>query len=77
MKVLDILNLPGIHCRISKYDTSHAVEKTLPVLLLRTGDTAVRIREAAKAFTLDQSKFEEVRVSLVMCLHRASPNLKK
>ena len=52
------------HCfRMSKSDAASAVEKTLPNLLVRTGDTAARTRDQAKSFILEESAFPEVKVS--------------
>ena len=48
--------------RMSKSDTASAVEKTLPNLLVRTGDTAARTRDQAKSFILEESAFPEVKV---------------
>ncbi|ELT95484.1 hypothetical protein CAPTEDRAFT_170133 [Capitella teleta] len=47
--------------RLQKQDTAYAVEKTMPALLQRTGDTAIRCREAAKNFILEESGFSEVK----------------
>ncbi|XP_070562065.1 centrosomal protein of 104 kDa-like isoform X2 [Ptychodera flava] len=47
--------------RIPKQDTAYAVDKTLPELLLRTGDTAQRPRDAAIKFIVEMSEFKEVR----------------
>ena len=49
--------------RMSKSDAASAVEKTLPNLLVRNGDTAARTRDQAKSFILEESAFPEVKVS--------------
>ncbi|XP_077998414.1 centrosomal protein of 104 kDa-like [Glandiceps talaboti] len=47
--------------RIPKQDTAYAVDKTLPELLARTGDTAHRLRDSAVKFTVEMGDFQEVR----------------
>ncbi|XP_006811920.1 centrosomal protein of 104 kDa-like [Saccoglossus kowalevskii] len=47
--------------KIPKQDTTHAVDKTLPELLARTGDTAQRLRETDIKFIVEMAQFKEVR----------------
>ena len=48
--------------KTSKGDIATVVEKTLPHLMQKTGDTAIRMRDSAKAFIVEESKYPEVKV---------------
>ncbi|XP_061197353.1 centrosomal protein of 104 kDa-like isoform X1 [Saccostrea echinata] len=47
--------------KLQKQDTIYAVEKTIPNLLHKAGDTAARCREDAKNFVLDEASFTDVK----------------
>ncbi|XP_013412883.1 centrosomal protein of 104 kDa isoform X2 [Lingula anatina] len=49
--------------KLGKSETSYAVEKTLPGLIQRSGDTAARIRDEAKAFVLDIAQYPDVKAT--------------
>lgn len=47
--------------RIMKGDTSYFIERSIPNLLLKTGDVSSRHRDAAKALIIEESGLEEVK----------------
>ncbi|XP_020013962.1 centrosomal protein of 104 kDa isoform X2 [Castor canadensis] len=47
--------------RLSKLETTHCVERTVPVLLSRTGDSSSRLRIMASNFIQEMALFKEVR----------------
>lgn len=47
--------------KLGKLETSHCVERTLPVLLARTGDSSARLRGAASNFIQEMALCKEVR----------------
>ncbi|XP_039074051.1 centrosomal protein of 104 kDa isoform X3 [Hyaena hyaena] len=47
--------------KLSKLETAHCVERTLPVLLTRTGDSSARLRVTASNFIQEMALFKEVR----------------
>ncbi|XP_056014610.1 centrosomal protein of 104 kDa-like isoform X6 [Ostrea edulis] len=47
--------------KLQRQDTIYAVEKTIPNLLHKGGDTAARCREDSKSFVLEEASFSEVK----------------
>ncbi|XP_036918002.1 centrosomal protein of 104 kDa [Sturnira hondurensis] len=47
--------------RLSKLETTHCVERTIPVLLARTGDSSARLRAVASNFIQEMALFKEVK----------------
>lgn len=47
--------------RITKGDTSYFLEKTIPNLLLKTGDVSARHRDAVKSLIVEESSFPEAK----------------
>ncbi|XP_053061981.1 centrosomal protein of 104 kDa isoform X2 [Acinonyx jubatus] len=47
--------------KLSKLETAHCVERTVPVLLTRTGDSSARLRVIASNFIQEMALFKEVR----------------
>ncbi|XP_018865866.4 centrosomal protein of 104 kDa isoform X3 [Gorilla gorilla gorilla] len=47
--------------KLSKLETAHCVERTIPVLLTRTGDSSARLRVAAANFIQEMALFKEVK----------------
>ncbi|CAK6440532.1 unnamed protein product [Pipistrellus nathusii] len=47
--------------KLSKLETTHCVERTVPVLLARTGDSSARLRAAASNFIQEMALCKEVR----------------
>ncbi|KAM5323367.1 centrosomal protein of 104 kDa isoform 2-T2 [Glossophaga mutica] len=47
--------------RLGRPETTHCVERTLPVLLARTGDSSARLRAAASNFIQEMALFKEVK----------------
>lgn len=47
--------------RLSKLETTHCVERTVPVLLSRTGDSSARLRAVASNFIQEMAVFKEVK----------------
>ncbi|XP_059170552.1 centrosomal protein of 104 kDa-like isoform X3 [Physella acuta] len=47
--------------KLGKADVTNAVEKSIPNLFHKAGDTAVRNRDDAKSFVLDMASFPEVK----------------
>ncbi|XP_048206076.1 centrosomal protein of 104 kDa-like isoform X1 [Perognathus longimembris pacificus] len=56
--------------KLSKAETTHCVERTLPALLARTGDSSARLRVMASNFIQEMALFKEVR-----CLQIIPPAL--
>ncbi|XP_069893277.1 centrosomal protein of 104 kDa isoform X1 [Dipodomys merriami] len=56
--------------KLSKVETTHCVERTLPALLTRTGDSSARLRVMASNFIQEMALFKEVR-----CLQIIPPSL--
>ncbi|XP_054534831.1 centrosomal protein of 104 kDa isoform X4 [Pan troglodytes] len=46
--------------KLSKLETAHCVERTIPVLLTRTGDSSARLRVTAANFIQEMALFKEV-----------------
>ncbi|XP_046376699.2 centrosomal protein of 104 kDa-like isoform X4 [Haliotis rufescens] len=64
--------------KIPRQETISAVEKTIPNLLHKSGDTAVRNRDDTKKFIQDLSNFPEVRPTNVVpheCVKLFKPNM--
>ncbi|XP_066463391.1 centrosomal protein of 104 kDa isoform X2 [Eleutherodactylus coqui] len=59
--------------KLSKVETAHCVEKTLPDLLSRTGDTANRHRVMASNFIQEMAMFKEVKPLLIIPVHLVQP----
>ncbi|XP_036083844.1 centrosomal protein of 104 kDa [Rousettus aegyptiacus] len=47
--------------KLGKLETTHCVERTVPVLLARTGDSSARVRVAAANFIQEMALFKEVK----------------
>ncbi|XP_045714725.1 centrosomal protein of 104 kDa isoform X3 [Phyllostomus hastatus] len=47
--------------RLGRLETAHCVERTVPVLLARTGDSSARLRAMASNFIQELALFKEVR----------------
>uniref|UniRef100_A0A8C3YME0 Centrosomal protein of 104 kDa n=1 Tax=Catagonus wagneri TaxID=51154 RepID=A0A8C3YME0_9CETA len=47
--------------KLGKLETAHCVERTIPVLLTRTGDSSARLRVIAANFIQEMALFKEVR----------------
>ncbi|XP_039330125.1 centrosomal protein of 104 kDa isoform X2 [Saimiri boliviensis] len=47
--------------KLIKLETAHCVERTIPVLLTRTGDSSARVRVTAANFIQEMALFKEVR----------------
>ncbi|XP_029804520.1 centrosomal protein of 104 kDa-like [Suricata suricatta] len=47
--------------KLGKPETAHCVERTVPVLLTRTGDSSARLRTTASNFIQEMALFKEVR----------------
>uniref|UniRef100_F6U787 Centrosomal protein of 104 kDa n=1 Tax=Macaca mulatta TaxID=9544 RepID=F6U787_MACMU len=47
--------------KLSKLETAHCVERTIPVLLTRTGDSSARLRVTAANFIQEMALFKEVK----------------
>ncbi|XP_054439880.1 centrosomal protein of 104 kDa isoform X1 [Pteronotus mesoamericanus] len=47
--------------KLSKVETTHCVERTIPVLLARTGDSSARLRVMASNFIQEMALFKEVK----------------
>uniref|UniRef100_A0A2K5CIS4 Centrosomal protein of 104 kDa n=1 Tax=Aotus nancymaae TaxID=37293 RepID=A0A2K5CIS4_AOTNA len=47
--------------KLIKLETAHCVERTVPVLLTRTGDSSARVRVTAANFIQEMALFKEVR----------------
>ncbi|XP_054939792.1 centrosomal protein of 104 kDa isoform X2 [Physeter macrocephalus] len=47
--------------RLGKLETAHCVERTIPVLLTRTGDSSARLRVVASNFIQEMALFKEVK----------------
>lgn len=47
--------------KLSKLETTHCVERTLPLLLARTGDSSARLRGVASSFIQEMALCKEVR----------------
>ncbi|XP_071110039.1 centrosomal protein of 104 kDa-like isoform X6 [Haliotis cracherodii] len=64
--------------KIPRQETISAVERTIPNLLHKSGDTAVRNRDDTKKFIQDLSNFPEVRPTNVVpheCVKLIKPNM--
>ncbi|XP_017737908.1 PREDICTED: centrosomal protein of 104 kDa [Rhinopithecus bieti] len=47
--------------KLSKLETAHCVERTIPILLTRTGDSSARLRVTAANFIQEMALFKEVK----------------
>ncbi|NXH18786.1 CE104 protein, partial [Bucco capensis] len=59
--------------KLGKLETSHCVEKTLPNLLSRTGDSAARLRLLASSFIQELALCSEVKSLQIVPLHLVQP----
>ncbi|XP_072283124.1 centrosomal protein of 104 kDa [Pyxicephalus adspersus] len=59
--------------KLGKGETVHSVEKTLPDLLTRTGDTANRHRVIASNFIQEMALFKEVKPLQIIPVHLVQP----
>ncbi|XP_042739304.1 centrosomal protein of 104 kDa isoform X1 [Lagopus leucura] len=59
--------------KLGKLETSHCVEKTLPGLLSRTGDSSSRLRIMAAKFIQEMALWSEVKPLQIVPLHLVQP----
>ncbi|XP_053516221.1 centrosomal protein of 104 kDa isoform X2 [Artibeus jamaicensis] len=59
--------------RLSKLETTHCVERTIPVLLARTGDSSARLRAVASNFIQEVALFKEVKALQVIPSYLVQP----
>ncbi|XP_023555193.1 centrosomal protein of 104 kDa isoform X3 [Octodon degus] len=59
--------------KLSKLETSHCVERTLPALLARTGDSSARLRGMASNFIQEMALCKEVRALQVVPSYLVQP----
>ncbi|XP_053307348.1 centrosomal protein of 104 kDa [Spea bombifrons] len=59
--------------KLGKSETTHCVEKTLPDLLSRTGDSATRYRLIASNFIQEMALFKEVKPLQIITVHLVQP----
>uniref|UniRef100_A0A8C9EWM6 Centrosomal protein of 104 kDa n=1 Tax=Pavo cristatus TaxID=9049 RepID=A0A8C9EWM6_PAVCR len=59
--------------KLGKLETSHCVEKTLPGLLSRTGDSSARLRIAAAKFIQEMALWSEVKPLQIVPVHLVQP----
>ncbi|NXL91899.1 CE104 protein, partial [Alectura lathami] len=59
--------------KLGKLETSHCVEKTLPALLSRTGDSASRLRLVASKFIQEMALWSEVKPLQIVPVHLVQP----
>ncbi|OXB78116.1 UNVERIFIED_CONTAM: hypothetical protein H355_007258 [Colinus virginianus] len=59
--------------KLGKLETSHCVERTLPGLLSRTGDSSSRLRLAAAGFIQDMALWSEVKPLQIVPAHLVQP----
>ncbi|KFW84953.1 Centrosomal protein of 104 kDa [Manacus vitellinus] len=59
--------------KLGKLETSHCVEKTLPNLLSRTGDSSSRLRLLASAFIQEMALCTEVKPLQIVPVHLVKP----
>ncbi|XP_044919543.1 centrosomal protein of 104 kDa isoform X2 [Mustela putorius furo] len=59
--------------KLSKLETAHCVERTIPVLLTRTGDSSARLRVVASNFIQEMALFKEVKALQIIPSHLVQP----
>ncbi|NXE53096.1 CE104 protein, partial [Casuarius casuarius] len=59
--------------KLGKVETSHCVEKTLPSLLSRTGDSSTRLRLVASNFIQEMALCNEVKPLQIVPVHLVQP----
>ncbi|NXC18175.1 CE104 protein, partial [Corythaeola cristata] len=59
--------------KLGKLETSHCVEKTLPALLSRTGDSSSRLRLVASNFIQEMALSSEVKPLQIVPVHLVQP----
>ncbi|KFO93218.1 Centrosomal protein of 104 kDa [Buceros rhinoceros silvestris] len=59
--------------KLGKLETSHCVEKTLPDLLARTGDSSSRLRLVASSFIQEMALCSEVKPLQIVPVHLVQP----
>ncbi|NWJ02931.1 CE104 protein, partial [Crypturellus undulatus] len=59
--------------KLGKLETSHCVEKTLPSLLSRTGDSSTRLRLVASNFIQEMALCNEVKPLQIVPVHLVQP----
>ncbi|KAM9685665.1 centrosomal protein of 104 kDa isoform 5-T6 [Trichechus inunguis] len=59
--------------KLSKLETSHCVERTIPTLLTRTGDSSVRLRIIASNFIQEMALFKEVKSLQIIPTYLVQP----
>ncbi|XP_030077943.1 centrosomal protein of 104 kDa isoform X2 [Microcaecilia unicolor] len=59
--------------KLGKLETTHCLEKTLPNLIARTGDSATRLRVVASNFIQEMALFKEVKPLQIVPAHLIQP----
>ncbi|XP_032350918.1 centrosomal protein of 104 kDa isoform X8 [Camelus ferus] len=59
--------------KLSKLETAHCVERTVPLLLARTGDTSARLRSTASNFIQEMALCKEVRSLQIIPAYLVQP----
>ncbi|XP_006871806.1 PREDICTED: centrosomal protein of 104 kDa [Chrysochloris asiatica] len=59
--------------KLSKLETTHCVERTIPVLLTRTGDSSTRLRIIASNFIQEMALFKEVKSLQIIPTYLVQP----
>ncbi|KAM5160497.1 centrosomal protein of 104 kDa isoform 3-T4 [Callospermophilus lateralis] len=59
--------------QLSKLETTHCVERTIPALLARTGDSSTRMRIMASNFIQEMALFKEVKPLQIIPSHLVQP----
>ncbi|XP_045404646.1 centrosomal protein of 104 kDa [Lemur catta] len=59
--------------RLSKLETTHCVERTVPLLLSRTGDSSARLRVMALNFIQEMALFKEVKCLQIIPSYLVQP----
>ncbi|XP_006885867.1 PREDICTED: centrosomal protein of 104 kDa [Elephantulus edwardii] len=59
--------------KLSKVETTHCVERTIPTLLTRTGDSSARLRIIASSFIQEMALFKEVKSLQIIPTYLVQP----
>ncbi|XP_021573586.1 centrosomal protein of 104 kDa [Carlito syrichta] len=59
--------------KLSRLETTHCVERTVPVLLTRTGDSSARLRVTAANFIQEMALFKEVKSLHIIPFYLVQP----
>ncbi|XP_076320514.1 centrosomal protein of 104 kDa-like isoform X2 [Tachypleus tridentatus] len=71
MKIIFTQFLPSN--RVPKNEISVAINRTLPLVIMRTGDTAPRIRSTAAKFVLEMADYKDVKSLRAVPTHTLQP----